>query len=406
MKRTIALFLAAILVAAALVSLAYAPTANARIRTTSDDAADAAAWLEERLGDRLSDRVVMGTDSAGYGVDLSALEDDGYIIRSVGAEIALFARTTDGLDRAARAYAKSVEAGEGIADAAYHEGYRIKRIEIAGRDISEYTVFCENEPYLVAAANEFAARIKEACGVSLTVSTEASAAPSISIGYVHDDSLNTCGYRWTVDENGLALLCSDGYKPSSAHYGVVRFLENALGWFGLSFGYEALVEAELISLPVGESGGETNAFGQIAVYGDSHCPSDLFEHPYGSLNGIPTACHGLQSNKFGGALSTSPNRNWENDQPCWLSEEFLEESYEDILAYIEKILSTGCVIGEDFFFVDIAHGDNDNWCACRDCTKLYRDEGATHSAHIVTWANDLIAEINKVRPGLFYGIFA
>ena len=41
---------------------------SANIRVTSSDAEDAALWLTERLGDALTDRVVLGTDADGYGV--------------------------------------------------------------------------------------------------------------------------------------------------------------------------------------------------------------------------------------------------------------------------------------------------------------------------------------------------
>ena len=66
------------------------------IRVTSSDAKDAAEWLGDRLGS-LSERIVLGTSADGYGVDLSSLEDDGYIIRRLEGEVALFARTANGL---------------------------------------------------------------------------------------------------------------------------------------------------------------------------------------------------------------------------------------------------------------------------------------------------------------------
>ena len=114
MKRFLAVALAAIMLAAALASCA-APSATAgigaNIRLTSSDGESAALWLTERLGDKLTDRVVLGTSADGFGVDLSALEDDGYIIRDLGEKTALFARTADGLDRAIRKYAKTVESG-------------------------------------------------------------------------------------------------------------------------------------------------------------------------------------------------------------------------------------------------------------------------------------------------------
>ena len=113
MKRFIALTLAAIFLASVLSSCAIAPTANAslnaHIRVTSSDALDAAAWLDARLGERLTDSVVLGTDADGYGVDVSALESDGYFIRACGDEVALFANAPDGIDRAVRRYDLMVE---------------------------------------------------------------------------------------------------------------------------------------------------------------------------------------------------------------------------------------------------------------------------------------------------------
>ena len=111
MKRIFALTLALIMLAAALASCAASPQTAAispRITLTSSDGADAAAWLTARLGE-VPDQVVVGTDADGYGVDVSALEADGYVIRNLGSEVALFARTATGLDRAVRKYAKCVE---------------------------------------------------------------------------------------------------------------------------------------------------------------------------------------------------------------------------------------------------------------------------------------------------------
>ena len=406
MKKALCITLAAVMLAAALASCSPAPTSanvSARIRTTSSDAADAAAWLTERLGERLPDRVVIGTDAADYGVDVSDLEDDGYVIRSLGDEFALFANTTDGLDRAVRKYAKMVEAGA-VTDATYHEGYRVKRIELAGRDIGEYTIYCENEDYILASAGELSSLIAEACGAQLSVSTEAPAAPYILLRYVDDDALSTCGYRWSVGEDGLTVECSAGYKQSSSHCAVMRFLEKRLDWFGLYFGFEDLSPSELVSIEVGESGGETNAF-QHFIPGTDDEPKDRFDHSYSQLCGISHACHGLSNNKFGGELSKDPDRAWEGDQPCYLDDAFLEASVEDVKTYIKNRVGQGAAIGEDFCYIDIAAGDNPYWCECKKCTAMLKAEG-TVAASVVTWANALSEEVNKEYKGLVYQTFA
>ena len=414
MKKALALALAAIIFASVLTSCAsleqrtsqqtsQRSALDPKITVTSSDALDAAEWLDDRL-ETIPDRVVIGTDAAEYGVDVSALEDDGYFIRNFDGEVALFARTEDGLDRAARKYAKAVEAGAAIADETYHEGYRIGAIELAGRDISEYTIYCEDDKYMPAAANELSARIARACGASLPVVTGEKTAPYISLVYTRDDSLSTVGYRWEVDEDGLTIECSDGYKPTAARCAVARFLENELDWFGLSYGFETLAEADSVSIPAGKSGGEVNAFLHYSPYGDS-TTGDVFDHSAMTLSGVPNCCHGLQNNHFASELSKSPGGDWANDQPCYMSDEFFEVSYDDISAYIEKKLEDGQHIGEDFCFVDIAAGDNAKWCRCKDCIAILRAEEA-QSASIVDWANRLSSALDEKYKGLTYGIFA
>ena len=419
MKKLISILLAALMLAAALASCAtVAPSRSAisaNIRVTSSDAEDAAAWLTERLGDALTDRVVLGTSADGYGVNVSALESDGYFIRALGDEIALFARTADGLDRAVRKYAKTVESGAAVTDVTYHEGARIKKLTVAGRDIDEYTIYCEEETHLKKGAAELSSLIERATGVTLPVSIEAPAAPYIALKYVHDEALNTCGYRWSVSADGLTLECSDLYKPTSPHFAVTRFLETRLGWTGLTFGYEALPETDLIAIEAGESGGETNAFQYACPYGDQYSGyiGDALDHSYGDhyggfdsthLCGIPQCCHGMSTNIFGGELSASPDHNWALDQPCYMSEDFFEASYDDISAYIEGQLAAGKVIGENFFFIDIAAGDNGNWCSCKLCNAIRKTEKSV-SGSVVSWANRVTEALSEKYPGLAYGIF-
>ena len=406
MKRTLAFILAAIFIASVLTACGEQKTAtagiSANIRLTSSDAADAAAWLTARLGGRLTDSVVLGTSADGYGIALDDLEADGYFIRSFGREDVLFAKTTDGLDRAVRKYAKMAEAGA-IEDVTYHEGARIKRIEIAGRDIAEYTVYCEDEANMLASAQTFVERIADASGVSLAVSTAEPTAPYIAIRYVHDDALRGVGYRFAVTDGGLEFECSDAYKENSANAALTRFLVNRLDWFGLDFGFEDLAAADLISIASGESGGETPCFdwaratsGQFGERLDS----------YGLALGVRTAANaGVAEHRLGASLSVNEKAPWNFDQPCWLDEEFYEQSRDDLAAYIESQLDAGKVIGEDFIYVDIAQGDNRNWCRCQNCLKKLREEGS-QSGIVLAWANRITEEMNETYPGLVYYVMA
>ena len=409
MKRTLSLILASLFVAACLASCANAPKQSAigaNVRVTSSDAESAAAWLTERLGERLTDRVVLGTDADGYGIDVGSLEADGYVIRALGGETALFARTVDGLDRAVRRYAKAIEAGAPIADETYHEGARVKRIELAGRDISEYTIFSEDEPYMLAAANELSSLLKEACGAQLAVSTETPAAPYISLRYVGDAALGLVGYRWSVGEDGLTVECSDGYKQESAKVAVTRFLVEKLDWFGLDYGNEDLPAADLVVIAVGDTGGETPYFDWVnpgALYGGVSFENRRFWLGYRTV-----ADSGLEVNGFGGDLSGERNERgwaWIDHQPCFTDENFYEAARDDIVAYIEARLDAGQKIGEDFFAVDIAQADNNRWCDCKECTKVLRAEEARSGVYL-TWANRISAELEELYPGLTYEVFA
>ena len=409
MKKILCLTLAAIIFASVLTACGEQKSAaeiGAKIRVTSSDAEDAAAWLAERLGDLLTRRVVIGTDADGYGVDVSALEADGYLIRDCGGdEVALFARTTDGLDRAARKYAKMVEAGV-VCDVTFHEGARIKRLTVAGRDISEYTIFCEDESRMTAAANELSARIAEACGVTLAVSTAEPCAPYISLRYVHDDALGYVGHRWSVTEEGVVIECSDAYQSTSASYAVRRFLEKNLGWMGLIFGIEDLPAADLVSIDVKTAFEEKVAFEWVRPCSSTTIKYDRNLTADGFYGVRMYCCHGMQNSRFASDLSRSPDHNWAVDQPCWLDETFYDASREDIVDYIESQLAAGAKIGEDFRFVDVSHGDNSNWCRCKKCTKLFTSEGSTHAAEVLTWINALSDDLNETYPGLMYGVFA
>ena len=406
MKKIISLTIAIVMIAASLASCAVKPATalDPRIAVTSSDAADFAAWLDERLGGRLTDRVVIGTNTDGYDVDVSALEDDGYIIRSIGGEDVLFARTTAGLDRAVRRYAKMVESGA-VTDETYHEGYRVKKIEIAGRDVSEFTIYAEGDARITAAANELSSRIARACGASVAVSSGEAAAPCIILKYVHDEALGNVGHRFEVSGDVVTIECSDAYKPSSAAYAVSRFLEKTLGWMGLIFGFEDLPAAELCEIPDGFSLEESAAFEYAAHCSSQHVRYESLPRQGGDYGIRMLSCHGMQGYRFAGELSASSDHNWAGDQPCWLSDEFYEVVKEDIVAYLETLIAAGNVIGQSFKFLDVAHGDNSNWCKCKKCSKMYAAEG-THAAEVLTWINALSEELNETYPGLYYGIFA
>ena len=402
MKRLLALVLAVLMLAAVLDGCAGTPQSaaiSANIRVTSSDATDAAAWLTSRLGDALTDRVVLGTDSDGYGVDVSALEDDGYIIRALGGEVALFARTEDGLDRAVRKYAKTVEAGELVADEAYHEGARIKSLTIGGTDIAEFVISLPAEPSgnMTAAAAELSKLIALATGVALQIETDSAAAHAIRFETAANGELGDYGYEYEVADGSLILRGAGKYGAVNA---VRRFCENELDWRSLIFGEAELMPADAIDVAEGTKKSEKPAFDYLYMYYNAWGKYDNPVQPSNVYGDLTCAMHGMQNNRFA---------NVNEEQICFTSQYRYDEVHDNVCDYIDRRIEAGGVVGKDFLDVDIAQGDYGGWCNCRNCRQVIAEEGG-NAGLVVRFANKLSEEINEVDYSfdapLYFKIFA
>ena len=431
MKRTLCILLAALFIAAALSSCAVAPEGaiNANIRITSSDAADAAAWLGERLGEKLTDRVVIGTDAAAYGVDVSALEKDGYVIRSLGDEVALFANDPDGLDRAARKYAKMVEAGA-VTDATYHEGYRVKSLTIAGNDISEYAIICatEDDPCVTTAASELSSYIEKACGASLPVfaASEYEAAAEkpprrieISSG---DETLGDEGFTLAISEDGTLTISGGVWRGS--YYGVLDLLED-IGWrflapFGTYFDAEVpvdrqeyLYEAEHIDLTAAINRTEIPSIpirGGCCGLRQRSTYSTRFNADYGGYGFTIRACHGLQNNHktiFSGEYEGLYEGISSGYQPCFTNEDILEAIDHYALESVRKRLEDKQEIGKEIIDVDVAQWDgaSHTFCKCKSCEAVYKVEGV-HTGAFLRMVNRVAALLDDKYPGVAASMLA
>ena len=412
MKKILAFTLAAVMLAACLASCAaFHGASGAGISVTSSDAVDAAAWLSERLGDKLTDRVVLGTDADGFGLDLSALEDDGFFIRSFGDEIALFARTPDGLDRAVRKYAKTVESGEAISDVTYHEGYRIKSLRLAGTDVSEYAIAVEGEDAYICkwttenAAAPFAEMIRIACGAELEVGGEAE--HKIVFRQIADESFKESSYHYYFEDGDLIFEYAD---LGGARNAFVKFLEAECGWDDLYYGSDLLREAESIDVPGTTDvlchprldGMRLTSLGQFYNYNTLHSVShEAFVYKYR----VETAHHYLGTRWAAdyGIWGKIDHRH----MVCLTSEEVFETVVEEILENIGQRLGAGGKIGDDFTAINLGMEDGNYWCACKKCAKVKREEGGTWAGPMVRFANSVEEAIDEAGyDGLKFPIFA
>ena len=426
MRRFTALILAIITLAACLASCAASPAApDPNIRITSSDAAGAANWLADRLGG-VPDRVVLGTDADEFGIDLSVLADDGYIIRALGGEIALLARTGAGLDRAARKYAKTVESGKAVGDETYHEGYRVKRLTIAGNDISEYAIVrvSEDDPCVATAASELAKYIEMTCGAKLGVVTEAQFAAG---GYLRkiaissgDTSLGDEGFRLSIDEDGNLAVVGGVWR--GALYGVYGLLED-IGWrFLASEGYyrefmpldkqEYLYEAERVDLTAAINRTEIPSVAIRGGVGGKKQRNSYVSYQRDDLGGwgfTIRACHGLQNNHeliFKGEFEgVYRGLDVEHIQPCYSDENVLEAIDAYAIEWVETRLAAGQQIGRELIAVDVSMWDSGPWffCNCKRCRKIEveeREGDLCHTGPYLRMANRVADLLDEEYPGM------
>ena len=403
MKKIFSLALCAAMLASALASCASDEgRLDPAITLTSSDARANAEWLDERL-DEIPDDVVIGVGSdAAYGIDMSDFESDGYILREMDGEVLIFGASADGLDRAVRKYAKAAEAGATAElDEVYHEGYRIEKLTVAGRDISEYTIYypSENNENMLFAVSELQRLVKKACGAELAAVEGAPSGAAIEFRFSDDKALKDDGYKYTVSENGIVF---EGAVKRGCMYAVWRFLENECGWTGLIYGESYLLPTEHLDIPAGTERSETPAFGYLNMYrhywgsynNDKGTPTDV-QNSYGTLT---CTMHGLAS--FLDWLTPS------DPQICYNDDEIYAEVEENVQAYIEGQLTAGRQIGVDFFGVDLGQTDSNSYCTCKTCRSVYKREGS-NSGSVVLFANRIAeAMVDEGYEGLYYKIFA
>ena len=410
-KRLLCVCLALLTLAALLASCAGVRSSTpSRVRITSSDAADAAAWLEARLGERLTDSVVLGTDASEYDVDLAALEADGFFIRSFGREDVLFAKTPEGLDRAVRKYAKMVEAGA-VADVTYHEGYRVKRLTVAGEDISTFAVRVEGSSRdedatgLRARVESVAAPavpelIGAMCGA--TLADAESAEHFIVFRPTDEDGWGEGTYRYAVEDGDLIFEYAE---LLGAKYALLTFLEDECGWKNVSAGLDMLAESDGVDIPADLDVTveplleglylHTNAFG-IPARNSAYQSAPGYRRLYEKIYRIPHACHGWRDNDWGHV--GMKDKGYGDTNACLTNGSIFQNVMIDVINYIENKKEAGAAIGYDLNEIDVSHADTPFFCKCASCSRAYKEEGGIAGVY-VRFANAVAEELEKEGYG-------
>ena len=419
MKKHISALLALIISASVLASCA---TVSDTVSTSSGFTADL-AWLESRLGE-IPDNVTVGL-ADDFGIDMSAFNSDGYLIRTENGETVVCAKTADGMDRALRRYAQAYEKGE-TPDATYGEGYRVKSLTIAGRDISEYRVVMANskDECHTYAADELVKYIEKACGAKLDICDDLGDHNIVIEQIAEDDprreTLGDEGFTIEVRENGDLYITGGIYR--GCIYGVYEFLEKYVGWRfyvedtrkegdGGFYFIDYLYESDHVDVPAGTSDTQntTIVYREAARFANNENDLRLkcvFTTKYNAYNIMRPASHGIQY------PFTAYVREMELDivaastQPCYTSEEFIGFCKEYYGNEIESKLKSGQKFGKEILGIDVAQCDNQDFCTCKTCKSYYKLDGSNvgPTLYFANVMADWIAE--EYSPDLYVGMFA
>ncbi len=409
MKRIIA----AVSLAAILVSCGTVPTGTPTSAVSVSTSAEASAeWLSNKLGGLDGSFVLgVGEDAESYGVDLSGLRDDGYVIRKQNGTSLIFGKTESGLDRAVRRYYKDC-ADTGSANITYGEGYRVKSITVADRSLADYAirVIADDDDLHALAASELRKYLGEACGVYPEIVND-DPEHGIYIVQVKPDSeryatLGDEGFTVEVDEDGDLYIYGGQYR--GCLYGVYGFLEDHIGY---RFMYDCeqrgnmdyLYEADRVDIPAGTSDTQVPSFALRDFYypgddrsGNTYLPVEhLMKLKYSGscinsnryYNGYQihtVACHGIQ---MVSGLFPDYSRS-DNKQPCFTSEENIEIAINGYKDYLKKREESGYVVGKDICEIDVAQDDFMVFCECSSCMEYINSEGG-YIGPVLYFTNEL-----------------
>jgi len=402
MKKLTALILAAFMAISSFVACAAEPATSA---TTSAET-DYTAYLLENVADAPDTLVVGDADTAlEHGIDMSDFEDEGFFTRATDGEVLIFGKTEAGIDRGVRDFVKY-----GNNDAytkTYGEGYRVKRLTIAGNDISEYVIVYDSDDYngnIKLAATELSAYIEKTCGATLSYYTDVEFAeleikPSRTITLTVDyPALGNEAFRIDIADDGNMTIF--GGRVYGCIYGVYDLLEDSMGWRFFRdvhmWGEESkgtmeyLYEAEHLDLtpeinrteePVFDSRRMDNIYSShFTLYPNYHPDRTLLNYNLKErISEKWWSGHGLYRVDWTGtSFQGEPS-----DQPCLTDEGILERIDEHVVQYVESQIAAGQVPGRDFFGISLGQYDGlSGYCKCQSCMKVVAEEGSAAGLYV------------------------
>lgn len=360
------------------------------------------AYLRENLA-AMPKSLIIGDESAAksVGISLDSLSDDGFITRAAGGGVMILGKTDEGLDRGVRDFVKY--GNNDSYSKTYGEGYRVKRLTIAGNDISEYVIVYDSDDYngnIKLAADELVSYIEKTCGAVIAAYTDVEfdaleTKPERTITLTVDYPTHT-NEDFTIEVGADGNMTIFGGRVRGCLYGVYDLLEENVGWrfyddifSGITYGYnnpehkgfmEYLYEADHVDLTAEINRTEEPLFLsrrmddlETQFNADSKNKEKIGENWYSG--------HGLYHINWGDAANEENMGN----QPCLTDEDILERIDWHVLNEVKLSLEAGQEIGRDFFGLSLGQSDGgDGYCKCEDCMAVIAEEKAASGLYVRT----------------------
>ena len=412
MKRLISITLA-LAAALSLAACGTSPAATSNV-TSSAGLDKYATWLDSRIPDGRDVFVGDASDGKKYGIDMADFQAEGYVIRSIGGETVVIGKDTTGVDRAVHDLAR--HADEIGYENTYNEGYRVKRMTLAGVDISEYAVVipADADENVRFAAEQLRDYTSKACGVVLPIQNNDAAH---MIKFVKDESGSHGVEGFTIATTDGQMTITHGIWRG-ALFGALEFIEQYEGWRfvpdlrrGSKGSIDYLYESEHVDIPAGISDTQLGGDGDDgmtvrSIYGAWDNANYLYKVKYtgemiersakfGGYGLVRKACHGLQNSGLGLIM--------QNGQVCFTDEENIETVTDWVAGQIDWHLRCGETIGREFTDVDIAQYDGTTVCPCKNCRKIIANE-SSQCASMLSFANTIAETFEESAPGLYFSV--
>lgn len=352
--------------------------------------------------------LVTGTkdDALEYGVDISSIVEGGYIIRGEDGNWVVFAPDKTGLDNGISYFARRYMNENGfLKESVYiaETGYRVKKLTIAGNDISLYTIKVPEvmDGDITVASADLQQYIEKTCGVKLNISSNTSSQYIIELKKDSSAEKKLGKESFHITSDGKKLTIEGGYKRGCT-YGVFELMESYVGWRFVRPDTYYLYESEHVDIPAGIDDLQSPSFDYRDSYGgiyDSKIypnAKDMFYKVKGNGENLRSelgsemlkSVHGLR--RFG----------FPESMTCFTDPEVIEKARSGVKKYVAERLAAGAQIGIDFHCVDVSKTDTFDNCSCKNCRVYMKKYNNALSAPMMEFVNIIARDVQKQAPGL------